>query len=155
LSRKTGVKPQQVNRIRELNVRGYSANQIQKELRSEHIGLRRQIILYYIREFRNRPAQANVSKYTPKKYRRTYRPREKVISISGTVHGKTRRINLFANDGRTLRRVLREEIFDYGETKKGYSPKSQFLTIDANKLLSNPDKYLEKEEWDTRPRINS
>ena len=57
MSRKSGVKPQQVNRIRELNARGYSANQIQKELRSEHIGLRRQIILNYTREFRNRPAQ--------------------------------------------------------------------------------------------------
>ena len=47
-------------------------------------------------------------------------------------------------DGRTLHKVIREKIFDYGETKRGYSPKSQFLTIDANKLLSNPDKYLEK-----------
>ena len=83
------------------------------------------------------------------------RPREKVISFSGLVHGKARRINIFANDGRTLHKVIREKIFDYGETKRGYSPKSQFLTIDANKLLSNPDKYLEKEEWDTRPRINS
>ena len=155
MSRKSGVSPKQVNRIRELNARGYSANQIQKELRSEHIGLRRQIILNYTREFRNRPAQRNVSKYIPKKYRKIYRPIGKVISISGLVHGKVRRINLFANDGRTLGRVLREKIFDYGETKRGYSPKSQFLTIDANKLLSNPDKYLEKEEWDTRPRINS
>ena len=155
MSRKSGVKPQQIDRIKELNARGHSANQIQKELRSEHIGLRRQIILNYTREFRNRPTQKNVSKYIPKKYRRYYHPREKVISLSGTVHGKTRRINLFAIDGRTLRRVLREKIFDYGETKRGYSPKSQFLTIDANKLLSNPDKYLEKEEWDTRPRINS
>ena len=155
LSRKSGVSSKQVNRIRELNARGYSANQIQKELRSEHIGLRRQIILNYTREFRNKPAQRNVSKYIPKKYRRFYHPREKVISFSGLVHGKPRRINIFAMDGRTLHKVIREKIFDYGETKKGYSPRSQFLTIDANKLLSNPDKYLEKEEWDTRPRINS
>ena len=70
MSRKSGVSPKQVNRIRELNARGYSANQIQKELRSEHIGLRRQIILNYTREFRNRPAQRNVSKYIPKKYRK-------------------------------------------------------------------------------------
>jgi hypothetical protein len=155
LSRKYGVSPKQIERIRELDARRYSANQIQKELRSEHIGLRRQIILNYIREFRNKPAQRNVSKYVPKKYRRYYHPREKVISLSGLVNGRARRLNVFAYDGRTLRRVLREKIFDYGETKRGYSPKSQFLTIDANKLLSNPDKYLEKEEWDTRPRINS
>ena len=155
MSRKSGVSPKQVERIRELNARGYSSNQIQKELRSEHIGLRRQIILNYTREFRNRPAQRNVSKYIPKKYRRFYHPREKVISLSGTVNGTTRRLNIFAYDGRALRRVLREKIFDFGETKKGYTPKSQFLTIDANKLLANPDKYLEKKEWDTRPRINS
>jgi len=154
-SRKKGVSSRQVERIRELTARRYSANQIQKELRRENIGLRRQIILNYTREFRNKPAQRNVGKYIPKKYRRIYRPREKVISISGLVNGKVRRLNLFAKDGRTLHRVLREKIFDYGETKKSYSPKSQFLTIDANKLLSNPDKYLEKEEWDTRPRINS
>ena len=69
-----------------------AANQIQKELRSENIGLRRQIILNYIREFRNRPAQRNVSKYIPKKYRRFYHPREKVISLSGTVHGTIKTI---------------------------------------------------------------
>ena len=155
MSRKSGVKPQQVNRIKELNARGYSANQIQKELRSEHIGLRRQIILNYTREFRNKPTQKNVSKYIPKKYRRIYRPIGKVISFSGLVNGKVRRINLSAMDGRTLHKVIKEKIFDYGETKRGYSPKNQFLTIDANKLLSNPDKYLSKEEWDTRPRINS
>jgi len=155
MSRKSGVSPKQVNRIRELNARGYSSNQIQKELRSEHIGLRRQIILNYIREFRNRPVRQNVTKYIPKKYRRYYRPREKVISFSGLVNGRARRINIFANDGRTLHKVIREKIFDYGETKKGFSPKTQFLTIEASKLLSNPDKYLSKEEWDTRPRINS
>ena len=155
MSRKSGVSSKQVNRIRELNARGYSANQIQKELRSEHIGLRRQIILNYTREFRNRPAQANVSKYTPKKYRRYYHPREKVISFSGLVHGNASRINIFSIDGKTLHKVIREKIFDYGKTKRGYSPKCQFLTIDASKLLSNPDKYLSKEEWDKRPRINS
>ena len=155
MSRKSGVSSKQVDRIGELNARGYSSNQIQKELRSEHIGLRRQIILNYVREFRNRPAQRNVTKYIPKKYRRYYHPREKVISLSGTVNGHSRRLNIFAYDGRALRRVLRDKIFDFGETKRGYTPKSQFLTIDANKLLANPNKYLEKEEWDTRPRINS
>ena len=155
MSRKSGVSSKQVDRIGELNARGYSSNQIQKELRSEHIGLRRQIILNYVREFRNRPAQRNVTKYIPKKYRRYYHPREEVISLSGTVNGHSRRLNIFAYDGRALRRVLRDKIFDFGETKRGYTPKSQFLTIDANKLLANPNKYLEKEEWDTRPRINS
>jgi hypothetical protein len=155
LSRKSGVSSKQVNRIRELNARGYSANQIQKELRSENIGLRRQIILNYTREFRNRPAQRNVSKYIPKKYRRIYRPIGKVISLNGLVNGEVRRLNVSAYDGRSLHKVIKEKIFNYGDTKKGYSPKNQFLTIDANKLLANPDKYLSKEEWDTRPRINS
>lgn len=155
MSRKSGVKPQQVDRIRELSKQGYSTVQIQRTISREHLGIRRTVLLGYVREFKNRPAQANVSKYIPKKYRRYYRPREKVISFSGLVHGKHRRINIFAKDGRTLHKVIREKIFDYGETKRGYSPKSQFLTIDANKLLSNPDKYLEKEEWDKRPIINS
>ena len=155
MSRKSGVKPQQVDRIRELSKQGYSTVQIQRTLSREHLGIRRTVLLGYVREFKGRPAQANVRKYTPKKYRRIYRPIGKVVSINGLVNGRSRRINIFANNGRTLRRVIREKIFDYGETKRGYSPKSQFLTVDATKLLANPDKYLEKEEWDTRPRINS
>jgi hypothetical protein len=157
MSRKSGVSPKQINRIRELNAKGYSSNRIQKQLRSEHIGLRRQIILNYTREFRGRPAQKNVSKYIPHKYRknRTYRPNYKVITISGSVKGKNKKLNIVSSNGKSLHKILREHIFNFGKTKQGYSPKSQFLTVDADKLLANPKKYLDEKEFDKRPIINS
>jgi len=168
-TRKKGVSTTQVDRIRTLSHEGKSANQIQRTLSKEHIGMRRTTLLPYVREFKGKQPQTNVSKYTPTKYRkritrrhyeerRTHRHRErylkpeslatKHVTIKGKdQHGKQKTIEL-SGIGRDLFEAIKDDIIKY-------APKQQFLTIGARELLSNPDKFLSKEKWDQRPRINS
>jgi hypothetical protein len=70
-TRRKGVSTKQIDRIRTLSHEGKSANQIQHTLSREHIGLRRTVLLPYVREFKGKQPQANVQKYTPHKYRGT------------------------------------------------------------------------------------
>ncbi len=70
-TRKKGVSTKQIDRIRTLTHEGKTANQIQRTLSKEHIGLRRTVTLRYVREFKGKQPQANTSKYIPKKYRGT------------------------------------------------------------------------------------
>jgi hypothetical protein len=92
------VKPGTIDRIRTLARRGKSANQIQRELKSEHRGIRRTQLLAYVREFKGRAPKAEAHlKYTPHKYRggttyKTYHrifdhyEKEKYVAVYGRVH---------------------------------------------------------------------
>jgi hypothetical protein len=50
--------------------REYSANEIQRRLKNRGIGIRRQILLRYVREAKRKSVKANREKYTPRKYRK-------------------------------------------------------------------------------------
>ena len=65
-----GFTEKQVSAIKRGVREGYSANRIQKELRIEGYGMRRQVMLRHIREMRMKSAKADHLKYTPRKYRR-------------------------------------------------------------------------------------
>ena len=57
---------EQVNFIRKEAKEGKSANQIQKDLQERHMGMKRQRLLEYVREFKGQKPRAEPSKYTPK-----------------------------------------------------------------------------------------
>lgn len=162
MKRKKGVSPKQVERIRELSKEGKSANQIQKNLSREGLGLRRKTILKYIRKSKHQKSKANTAKYTPRKYRKkgaTYgagysyarRGRKKPFGVKqiaeyGSVNGESRRIQVYGY-GNQLYQVM--------QLTSRHPPRKQFLTISARELLSDPNKFLSEEYWDARPRINS
>ena len=170
--RKKEVSPKQINRIRTLSHEGKTTNQIQRTLSKEKIGLRRTVLLRYVREFKGKQPQANTAKYTRKKYRKAKKPKRlrgatyqgyqqsyrrrhrkapsltiKHVTIYGSQYGKRKQIQLYGR-GRELFEAIKDDIIKY-------APKQQFLEISADELLSNPDKFLSKEKWDERPRINS
>jgi hypothetical protein len=49
---------------------GKSANQIQRDLKQQGMGMKRQVLLRYVREAKGQPLKAEPSKYTPTKYRK-------------------------------------------------------------------------------------
>ncbi len=59
----------QISTINDGIRKGYSSNKIQRQLRSQGLGIRRKELLKQIREMKNKSAKANREKYTPKKYR--------------------------------------------------------------------------------------
>jgi hypothetical protein len=51
-------------------VRGYSANQVQKQMQSQGIGIRRTVLLRQVRELKRQPQREHREKYVPRKYRK-------------------------------------------------------------------------------------
>lgn len=147
--RKKGISQQQINRIRELSKQGRSTNQIQRTLSKEGLGLRRQTMLNYVREARNRPLKANTQIYTPIKFRRTFSPYGKGVAVYGAVNGRPKRVQMSGN-GKSLYTAMRL-VAKHPPVKK-----VRFLSISANELLRHPEKYLDLEgEWDEHPKVKS
>jgi hypothetical protein len=150
------VKPATVNRIRQLSKRGKSSNEIVRQLRREGIGIRRQTILGYAREFKGRQPKAQPYKYIPRKYltreRRIHiehEVKQKHIAIYGKVNGISKRIEV-SGTGKQLYSIL----FDAVE----HPPKKRFLRTPANKLMTihGRGEYLDmREEWDEKPTVTS
>jgi hypothetical protein len=59
---------QQKEAIRSYVKKGYSANQIQVNLKNRHMGIRRKMLLAEVRRAKNQPKKPNTVKYIPKKY---------------------------------------------------------------------------------------
>lgn len=147
MSRKRGVTTKQVDAIRSYAHKGYSANQIQQKLSKQGIGLRRTILLSYVREFKRQPARPHIEKYTPTKYR----PSKigifgKQLACYGTQHGRSKRIQMTGSGFQLYQAMLRVS---------KHPPKKQFLTVSAEALLDDPSKYLERGEWDVHPKVTS
>ena len=79
--------------------KGYSANQIQLYLKSQHMGIRRKVLLAEVRRFKGQSPKTETVKYIPKKYVkkrwvvRAKRPRlrrlgEKRVVVTGEHCGK-------------------------------------------------------------------
>jgi hypothetical protein len=136
---------------------GLSSNKIQRRLQERHLGIRRKVLLAEIRKAKRQKHRTNCYKYTPRKYRTrktpyTSRARRqlfigKQIVGYGTVHCQSRRIQVYGS-GKQLQRVML--------LASRHPPRIRFLTIDASTLLSNPWRYLSREEfWDAKPRVDS
>jgi hypothetical protein len=144
----------QIERIKQLTAQGYSTTQIQGTLSKEGIGLRRQVMLGYVREYRNQPIKANTQDYIPVKYRQQGRSTSfvtygKGIACYGTVNGVSKRVQMSGN-GKSLYQAMRL-VAKYPPTRK-----IKFLSISANELLRHPRKYLDMErEWDAHPKVKS
>jgi hypothetical protein len=138
--------PKQIDRIKADVDKGMSANQIQKDLQKNHMGMKRQKLLAYVREFKGQPAPKEPQKYTPTKYRRAraipHVEIGKKIAVYGTVHGESKRIQMYGS-GRNLYSAMK--------FAGKYPPKKRFLTASASDIVSNPEDYLDMdEEWDRK-----
>jgi hypothetical protein len=157
LAKRKTVTKQQRDAIRTYMKEGLSSNKIQKKLQKQHLGLRRKTLLAEIRKVKRKKPKANTFKYTPKKYRmrrvsypstarRHFYFGHQIAGYS-TVHGQSRRIQVYGS-GKQLYKVML--------LASQHPPRTRFLTIDAGTLLSNPWKYLSREEfWDAKPRVDS
>jgi hypothetical protein len=70
LQKSVHVKAVKVELIRDYVKKGYSANQIQRELKNQGKGMRRKEVLRYVREFKEKQRKKDSIKYTRKKYRK-------------------------------------------------------------------------------------
>jgi hypothetical protein len=125
MSRKSEIKSRQKDRIRQLSREGYSANQIQRKLQQEHLGLRRTVLLRNVREFKGRPTKPSTSKNVPRKYRSLeYTPRMKVtglgtkqVTLIGRHVGKRAEKRQRGSGSQLYRFVLDEMRSDYWDAR--------------------------------------
>lgn len=111
--------------------KGYSANQIQVNLKNRHMGIRRKVLLAEIRRVKGQAPKAETVKYTPKKYakarwkaRTKALPRirlrplgEKRVVLSG-LHNKKLVTKTRYGSGKDLYRFVRDEMTgDYWDEK--------------------------------------
>ena len=124
---------QQTKAIQSYVKKGYSANKIQIEMKNQHIGIRRKVLLSEIRIIKHQLPKAGIVKYIPKKYakarwkarveRKRLRPLGiKQVTLTGKHNGK---------------RVV---ITEHGSGK------------DLYKSIKNE---MESGYWDAKPKIHS
>jgi len=141
---------------------GYSANKIQKKLKSQGLGIRRKTLLSEVRKVKGTKPKAHPQKYTPKKYRRvTPKARRPVYSgkhIAVYRSARTRRhpkpysarFEFYGSRGKDLAKAIRL-------TLSGIVPRCEdpFVECSARAFLNDPYKYGEDGEWVDRPNIES
>jgi hypothetical protein len=99
--------------------RGYSANQIQKQLQAQRLGIRRKVLLAEIRRVKGIQRKAETVKYIPKKYAKArWRARarirlrplgEKRVVLSG-LHNKKLVTKTRYGSGKDLYRFVKDEV---------------------------------------------
>ena len=126
------ITKQQREAIRGYVEKGYSANQIQVNLKNRRMGIRRKVLLAEVRKVKGQKLKAGTAKYIPKKYaqaprvkappRKRLRPffaqiQEKQVTIIGRHYGK-RIIKKQYGKGRDLYRFVMDEMTgDYWDEK--------------------------------------
>jgi hypothetical protein len=111
MARTKGASRRQLGIIKSMSRRGYTANQINRTLRTKHVGMRRTKLLGYVREFKNRPARSHVERYTRIRYRHAPSIQinlQKRIILKGRWKGKTKEIEQRDSGGRLKDFVMRE-----------------------------------------------
>ena len=142
----------QINRIRQLSRQGKSANDIQRTLQKEHWGMRRTILLSYVREFKHKAPPKKTEKYTPTKYKVPISPhralyRGKYVAVYGTVNGKSRRIQIHGSG---------KELYEAMIQVSRHPPRKKFLTVSASSISLYPQEFLDMwREWDEHPEAYS
>jgi hypothetical protein len=86
---------------------GYSANQIQKKMKAEGMGVRRKTLLAYVREIQHKPQPQDREKYVPKK--RTSGTGSKSVTIFGVRNRRTYRHTHRARTGKDLYKWIRKQ----------------------------------------------
>ena len=123
----------------------YSANQIQKKLQEQGLGIRRKELLAKVREVKGVPKKPNPEVYIPIKYRRAEKKGipAKWIAVYGSVDGTSRRIEL-AGSGKQLYKAMLHVA--------KHPPKKRFVQCGATDVSN----YLDYEKmWDERPKVKS
>ncbi|MEM3829939.1 MAG: hypothetical protein QXP36_12125 [Conexivisphaerales archaeon] len=129
--------------IREGVRRGYSANQIQRELQKRGLGMRRKRLLAVVRRVKGVRKKPHAEKYVPK----WILARGKRVAVYGTVEGQSRRAEIYGK-GRSLYQVMQVAV--------KHPPKKRFLKETANRVLASPKDYFDiRAVWDERPEIES
>lgn len=145
MARKQGITPKQIDALKRYSRKGYSANKIQRKLRSRHMGMRRTRLLGYVREFKRQKPKPSVAKYTPTKYAqaRMRLPQfgGKYIAIYGTTRNrkgivKRNRIEL-SGSGRELYEAVKR-------FHEGIIPKVPYTRKNVANLT---DDDVEHGEW--------
>jgi hypothetical protein len=70
----------------------------------------------------------------------------KNVAAYGTVHGESKRVQMHGSGTQLYRAML---------IISKHPPKKRFLTLSAEALLDDPDRYLKRGHWDARPEITS
>jgi IS30 family transposase len=119
---------QQKEAIKGYVKKGYSANQIQVNLKNRHMGIRRKVLLAEVRRGKGQPSKAETVKYIPKKYARArWRARvkrirlrplgEKQVTLTGLHKGKLISKTQRGSGKELYRFVLDEMTGDYWDEK--------------------------------------
>lgn len=119
---------QQKEAIKGYVKKGYSANQIQVNLKNRHMGIRRKVLLAEVRRVKGQPSKAETVKYIPKKYARArWRARvkrirlrplgEKQVTLTGLHKGKLISKTQRGSGKELYRFVLDEMTGDYWDEK--------------------------------------
>ncbi len=149
---------------------GYSANMIQKKLKSQSLGIRRTTLLAEVRKLKGTKPKAHPQKYTPKKYRRVTPKARKPFfrgkHIAVYRYATTQRYRKIAKKaGMSLSYSARYEFCGNGKdlakavrlALNGIVPRFErpFVECSARAFLRNPYRYGEDGEWVDRPNIES
>lgn len=115
MPRTRGKTTKQIKAVKSYVRKGYSANRIQKRLQKRHLGMRRTVLLTYVREFRRQKPRPSVAKYVPRKYRKELRipVAVKEVKLFGT-HKHKRAKKTQTGRGSELYRWVK------GELESGY-----------------------------------
>jgi hypothetical protein len=138
-------------RINELVRERKSTNQIQKQLSKEHMGMRRQKLLYTIRTIKGTKPKEYAYKYTPKKYlvssmeRLVKHATQHHVTVYGKVYGINKRFEV-SGSGYELRNFLRVAV--------KYPPKRRIERVKADKTIDRTI-FDTENDWDRRPTIES
>jgi len=149
---------------------GYSANKIQKKLKSQGLGIRRTTLLAEVRKVKGAKPKADRQKYTPKKYRRVApKARRPVFSgkhIAVYRYATTKRFRKLARKlGAPKSYSARFEFYGNGKdlakavrlALSGIVPRFEkpHVECSARAFLRNPYRYGEDGEWVDRPNVES
>lgn len=142
----------QIKIIREGVEKGFSANKIQKILKSKGLGMRRKTLLGWVRKIKGVKKKPSPSKYVPRKYKVVAKAKRVKVSrvrvaVYGIVNNEGKRIEIEGNPkavGKAVALAVKNP------------PKKKIVHAKAEKLVQKPLVYLNKEEeWDTRPEVES
>jgi len=131
--------------IRHYAEKRYSANQIQKKLQENGLGMRRKELLARVREAKGVPKKPKPEVHVPIKYRKAEKKGipAKWIAVYGSVDGTSRRIEL-AGSGKQLYKAM----LDVAK----HPPKKRFVQCSATEVSN----YLDYQTlWDERPKVKS
>jgi hypothetical protein len=161
MPKRKAISKQQTEAIRTYIKQGYSANNIQKKLQHQGLGIQRKRLLAEVRKVKGTKPKAHPQKYTPKKYRRVTpkarRPvfRGKHIAVYRYARTLKHRRPYsarfeFYGSGKDLAKAVRLALS--GIVLRWENP---HVECSARAFLNNPNKYGERGEWVDRPNIES